>query len=600
LCVLGQPLFVSAQTKDSTKVYKKIKKFAYKRKFTKMLYGFVFTEPRPPVDPATANSRSLSNKQKKKDPNARYVGQVIREINIEVHDPFGFSVNDTIERSVSGLQNLGNKAHIRTRNFIVRNMLLFRKNDKVDILEITESERILRQAVFITDARIFLTPVKGSDSVDVKVVVHDRWSWEIWLDLTDVTEGEFTFREYNLGGFGHQFSQYVSNDFAVNEPEYRTRYAINNIGHTYITSNLQYKSAVDNRELGLSFMRPFYSPLTKWAGGVSGINTWKTFNIMGEDSVIQKHPVEYLQTDYWIGRNFNPRKNNSIDNRSRNIGMAVRYYNIHFKERPSFDLDTLRTNLDASLYIGSLSYSVRKFYKDKYIYRFGNNEDVPEGLLIQGLYGILDKEQHKLRYYLGFEVSRGKHLDRLGYLSGSVAYGNFFNKNVRSNITINPGLFYFSDLLKIGRWHFRQFLEYKWVIGINKPILERISFNPMELYGLSTDTIRGSQKMFLNLQTVFYSPYNLIGFNFAPILLIGFGIIQREREELFDTRIYQSYGAGLLIRNENLLVNTFRISLVAYPYTVNSNKHIALNPAVSFSLRLKGFAVGSPSPVPYQ
>lgn len=599
LCVLYQPFFATAQTRDSANIYKKIKKFAYKRKFTKFLYGFVFTEPRPPAQLDMANSRFLSNRQKKADPNERYAGRTIRGIIIEVHDPFGYSVNDTLMHPVSGLQNLGNKAHLRTRHIVVRNMLLFRKNDKVDILKITESERILRQAVFITDARIIVQPA-GKDSADVRVLVHDRWSWEVWLDLVDATEGELTFREYNLGGLGHQFRQDISNDFLVNQPEYRTRYTINNIGHTYITSNIYYIAETDNRQLRLSLTRPFYSPLARWAGGVTFWNTWKAFNFVGLDSIPQRYPLEYLQTDYWIGRAFNPTKSNSIDIRSRNIGVAVRYYNIKYRERPPFEADTLRLNLNTSLYIGSLSYSVRKFYKDKYIYRFGNNEDVPEGLLIQGLYGVQVKEQHKLRYYLGFELSRGKHVDKIGYLSGSVAYGNFFNKGVRNNVTINTGMFYFSDLLKVGRWHFRQFVEYKWVMGFNKPIQERIKLSPFELYGFMTDTITGSYKMFLNLQTVFYSPYNLVGFNFAPVLLIGLGMIQHEREEFFNTRIYQSYGVGLLIRNENLLVNTFRVSLVAYPYTVHGSKHIALNPAVSFSLRLAGFAAGSPDPVVYQ
>ncbi len=592
----------SQEPKDSTSLYKKLKDFADKRKVTKFLYGCFFRDPYAGPPPSLNNSRSKSNGKKNKDPNAKYAGRIIKNIDIQVYDPFGHSVNDTVTRPVTGLQNLGNKAHIKTQTGIVRNILLFKKNEKIDLLKITESERMLRQAVFINDARIYVAPVgRSKDSVEVKVFVHDRWSLDVWVEMYDLTEVGVTFGEYNLGGLGQQLTQYVTNDFLENEPSSETRYSINNIGRTYISSSVFYRTGSMNHDLGFTVNRPFYSPLTRWAGGIVVSRMWRSYHYWGEDSSLQQTPLNYYYTDYWLGKSFHPFGKNSIDNRSRNIVIAVRYVNTHYLSRPSFEVDTGRLFRHSALYIGSVSYSVRKFYKDQYIYRFGANEDISEGWLLQGLYGVQDREEHKFRYYAGFEISRGRRFGKFGYLFGSFIYGNYFNKEVKNNATINTSLFYFSNLLEVGRWRVRQFVHYRLVYGFNKPQDERLGLDPLEMYGFVSDSIRGTRKMVLNLESVLYTPYNIIGFRFAPVFLLAFGMIDQDREKFFDTRIYQAYAIGILFRNENLLINTFRFTVGAYPViTTQGQKHFKINPSVSFSLRIRGLTVGRPTPVIYQ
>jgi hypothetical protein len=597
--VVSPSISLKAQQKDSTDIYRKIKKYAYKRKFTKFLYEGVFRDPPAPVPPSLSNKKSLSNQQKQIDPNAAFVGKTIRQIIVQVYDPFGHSVNDTLVHEISSLQKLGNRAHITTRTIIIRNLLLFKKNQKVDILKITESERIIRQAIYVNDARIYLSAA-GHDSVDVKVIVQDRWSWDVEAEITSPTDGNVTFRDRNLGGLGQQFNQTVYHDFSDKQSEYQGHYNINNIGNTYLSSMLSYSTKKNYQQVGLAINRFFFSPLTKWAGGATGFKTWDRYKYL-EDSVAKSVPLEYFSSDYWIGRSFNPRKGNSIDKKSRNISVAIRYTGTHYQKRPSFELDTNRINLHSSLYIGSVGYSVRKYYKDKYIYRFGANEDVPEGWLAQILYGILDKEQNKLRYYTGFELSWGKHYDRLGYIGGALAYGNYFNKGVRDDAAINAGLTYFSDLIKIGRWYIRQFAYYRFVYGINKTKLQTISFSRGEMYGLNSALLKGTRKMVLDLETVIYTPYSLIGFRFAPVVLIGIGMVDKEQPKFFNTRVYQSYAAGVLIRNENLLVSSFQFTVGVYPYTVpGNNTHFKVNPIASFSLKVSGFAASKPNPIMYQ
>lgn len=585
-------------------IYPKIKRIAEKHKLTKLAYDAVFVSSPTTVLSDQDENITKSNKQKRKDPNSRYAGRIIKKIEIVVYDPFGHSVSDTMSRKINDLQKLGNRIHLSTHKAVVHNLLLFNENEALDILEISESERILREARYVGDARIWVSGSKNArDSVDVLVIVHDRWSWDLQGNLNSTSSGSAVFRDRNFGGLGLLFEQSASYDYISGNYNYRSQYSVNSIGNSYISSTLYYTDEKEISQAGLSFDRSFYSPLAKWAGGASETKTWTYFKYTSPDSISKASFLDYINSDYWIGRSFNPGKKSShIDKKSRNIGVAFRYANLHHIERPSFrDIDTGMVNVNSSLYLGSLGYSKRKYYKDKYIYRFGANEDVPEGSLVQLTYGLRDLELHKLRYYLGLEISTGRHFDGLGYLSSSLSYGSFFNKSIKNESALNAGLFYFSDLFRLGKWKVRQFLNYKLVYGFNKPPKDYINLRPEEMDGFDIDTLRGSRKMVLSLETVLYAPYRVVGFSFAPVLLFSFGVLNAERSQFFDTQVYQTYALGLLIRNENLVASSLQISAGYYPYLAgNSSQSFKMNPITSLTLKVYGFAISKPSPVVYQ
>src|SRR5688572_7128636 len=127
---------------DTLDIYRKIKKLAYKSRVTKLVYHSIFVDPAPRV----YEVKPLSDKQKKEDPVQKYKGKVIQNIYIEVLDPFGYSIHDTLKRKTYPLQELGNRYHVTTRHRIIRNMLLFEEEDTLDPLKISESERLLRAA----------------------------------------------------------------------------------------------------------------------------------------------------------------------------------------------------------------------------------------------------------------------------------------------------------------------------------------------------------------------------------------------------------------------------------------------------------------------
>jgi hypothetical protein len=584
-----------AEVKDSLKFYKKIKAFAYKRKLTKMAYDAVFVEPKPVEYPKEPSSKE----EKIVNPYLKYQDKIVRNIRIKVYDPFGYSLTDTVPGKINRLERTGNRAHTTTRKWIIINKLLFKENEPLVPLELSETERILREAKYINDVSIFVTPSPTSmDSVDVNVTVIDKWPITIPFLVTDVFVNA-KFRNYNLFGVGQTFEQFAE----VRRPnllDFYGSYSIDNIDNTYITATLYYRTNRDITQTSISFDRGFYSPLAKWAGGVYLSKAWSFYDYTDSIEGPKRSPSDYISYDVWGAKSFKLSKDTTMFNQSTSFILGGRYYATEYQRRPNADIDPGRTILNSYGVVGNVGFAIQQYYKDKYIYRFGANEDVPEGIIIQYIYGGLKIESKKIRYYSGVEVARAKRFKRIGYLSATFGYGMFFNQQVPNDVTFKYNLYYFSNLLKKGRWYFRQFLKYDYLFGENKISNERITITPDDLYGFSSGSLAGTTKMLLNSETVAYLPYNVIGFRLAPVITAGFGIIGSPEKHLVESNLYQAYTIGLMVRNENLLSSTFQVSFGMYPFFPDGGNYILkYNPIASFTLRVRNFTVSKPSFISY-
>jgi hypothetical protein len=120
------------------------------------------------------------------------------------------------------------------------------------------------------------------------------------------------------------------------------------------------------------------------------------------------------------------------------------------------------------------------------------------------------------------------------------------------------------------------------------------------MYGFNNGTLLGRTKMVLNLEAVAYAPYNIIGFRFAPLLLVAGGLLETDKVKLFQSIVYQAYSVGLLIRNENLLNASFEITYGIYPNLPDGNtRFYKFNPVTSFTLKVRSFAISKPTIVDY-
>lgn len=593
--LLVQPLGAFAQ-EDSTALYQSIHDYSKKHKFTRWIYEGIFVEPqsgeKPPA-PKTPPRRT--------NPAERYRGKIVRSIQVTVTDPFGYSVDDTTRAPVAWIQKAGNSMHTHSRGYVIRDLLLIRRFDKLDPLKVTESERLLRASPIVNDARITVHRATGSkDSVDVYVVVHDKWNYDVSAE-GDLSSVSTTLRDRNFLGLGQELEQRVAYGPGFERPELSGQHRVYNIENTYITSLLRYSTSASSDQVGLRFDRAFYSPLTRMAGAIALTKVWihiPQLDSTGEEiGTMHLNPVYF---DTWIGRSF-PIANDGTDpGRSSNIVGGLRYFQTRYASRPSFDLDTLRINSDQSTWLASAGFSVRQYYKERYLYRFGAIEDVPEGMLLTATTGVRKTEGGGPLVYGGVEVSRGRYFSDFGYASLFAGYGTFWEAGETVDATMSAGFLYFSDLVTIGKWHLREFVRGNLMLGFDKPVYNRINLNGDQLYGFSSDLVSGAHKEVFRFETVAYAPYNILGFRFAPVLLYGFGTIGEEGDPLFSGRIYNALTLGILVRNENLLVNTFEVSLSFYPFIPEDNGGVLeVGSFNSFSLKPPDFTFTQPDVVGY-
>ncbi|MFT3883932.1 MAG: hypothetical protein QM724_00445 [Flavobacteriales bacterium] len=594
ILLLLAPIAAQAQT-DTTSIYRKIEAAASKHKFTQWIYDGIFVPPKDADEPAPS-----SESTRRVNPFLKYAGRIVRNIEVRTFDPFGFSVDDTTLKPVNVLQTWADRLHRKTRPRIVRNLLLVKPLEPLDSLQVTESERVLRASPYVNDARI-MPLVVGKDSVDLLVLVHDKWSIDVDGEA-DLTSASGRLRERNFLGWGQALEQRVGYRLGVPQLALSGSHSVYNIGRSYVSSNVFYSSNEDADQVGFALSRPFYSPLAKWAGGVSWDRTWGHYDVTDADGVVQqRYRLDPTNADAWVGRGFVLGDGKSMGSRSSNIIVAARYAQTRYFDRPPPSVDPTGVYRNNSLFLVSTGLSIRQYYKERYLFRFGNSEDVPEGLLVRATVGVQRRELTPNAPYVGVDASRGRNYTGIGYLSAGIGYGTFFQGRDVSDGTFRLSLLYFSDLRTWGRWHFRQFGRFNLTYGYNKPAYSYITLNGTQLYGFSSNILRGVHKEVLDLETVAYAPYNLWGFRIAPVLLMGFGTIGDEHDPVFAGRIYSAFSLGLLVRNENLLVRTFEVSVGFFPYVPDKGGSLLeFNNFGSFSSRAADFTFAEPGVIAFE
>ncbi len=600
LCYMAaaQSSHAQDQPADTTEtIYEKIERFSKKRKVTRWIHSTIFVPPEPdqaPPAPAVPSRRV--------NPHDQYAGKIIRRIDVDVYDPFGYTVEDTIPRETNGLQRSGNRFHAKTKRAIIRNLLLIKPHEKLDPLKTVESERILRTSPAINDARILIVPAGlNSDSVDVVVRVLDRWSLDVGAD-GDLSSATVRATERNLLGLGHELEQRMTFRFDQQFLRMRGHHRVYNIGNSYISSFASYMITEDRDHAGISLQRPFYSPLTEYAGGLAFSKTW----IRSPIAFVAGEPVEFdridpVNLDTWAARSFPLEKDGPESGRISNIVLGARYAQTRYHERPPPERDIFGVYRDNSLFLVGVGLTQRQYYKERYLFRFGLTEDVPEGLMMRFIAGVQKRQQMVNMPYVGAELARGRHYERFGYLNLEVGYGTFFSPSGIFDGTFRSGFTYFSDLAPIGRWHIRQFVRGESVMGFSKPGFSRLTLNVENMYGFQSYQISGVHRTILNFETVAYAPWDLIGFRIAPVFLMGFGILNEEGQAYLSGRVHSSYTLGILVRNERLLLNTFEVALSFYPFVPEEAGPLwRHNAFTNFNTGTRDFNFVSPHIIGYQ
>ena len=588
------------EKKDSLKTMKNIEKYSKKSKFGKLMYRLVFRSSKI-SQPSQKKIRKISIIKKSFDKNE---GKIIRNIKIETLDPFGYSAENLNDKPNRGFDKFGNSIHLKSKNFTIKNILLFKKYDRLDSLVAKESERLVRRQRFVRSVVIRPLSVEGTtDSVDISVRVLDSWSL-IPKGAFSNSKANIDLTERNFFGFGHEFENNVANRFADGQKSYSTRYKINNIKNSFVSATAEYNNDLDNNSYkSIKIERPFFSTFTKWAGGISYKHQFYTDSLPNNAALFAKQSFKFNTKDFWAGHSIRIFKGFTEEVRTIKLVNTFRYADTDYTEKPSLEYDPNNFYNSEKLYLTSIGISSQKFQEDKYLFNFGLIEDVPYGYNIAATGGIQEKNLIN-RAYFGGKFSYGNYFE-FGYLSANVEYGTFMNNGNNEESTLRIEGNYFTNLYSIGNWKIRQFIKPTLVFGNNRNTIIKDRLNLDDANGIpgfsSNYKLLGNKKLLINLQTQTYVPGNWIGFHFSPFLNVVLGSLAQGDSQLFTSKIYSQIGVGVLINNDYLVFNSFQISFSFYPTLPDgSSNRTTTNSFKNYDFQLQDYLIGEPTIIPYR
>jgi hypothetical protein len=553
------PLHPHKQKNDSTDKNDPIVKFfsknASKRQINKWIYDLLINEKKPP---------------KKKDINfvenySDIEGKEIRNIYYKRLPPFGGSVKDTTKKDDSWIAKLGNNTRFPTSTFILKNNITLKKGDVVTKDKIEESERLLRQLGYISEAKIIVKKIPSDTNyVDILVISKDQFPHAFDAGLVH-NYPKVKLYSTNLFGQGLGFSQ--SYTFTPkNDPKHGfvTGLRVRNLYGTQIDLDGAFTNKNIKKEVFFRANRSFYRKGTKDAGGFIINRSYRNYSITGSEQIYLDIPLNYFKTDFWYGHAFNIKSNNYFNNTT----LYVSFQNINSKFYAMEDSLTIYPYFDNNhFYFISTSLARRHYFKNKLIYSFGRTEDVPYGFMATMTYGYNHTDTIG-RHYVGLHLNMGRTIiPNRGYFAFKIDATTFFRKSAQEQGTIRLTATYISNLIQARCCKLRNFIDFIYLRGFNRLPFEYtyLKESKQGITGFTSMVERGKEKFVIKTENVLFKPKRFWGFQFAYFSFADIGFIGDGRKMIFSNTPYISFGAGLRIRNDNLVFKTVQIRFAFLP-----------------------------------
>lgn len=582
--------------KDSTSIYKNIQQFSQKKKTTSFLHRLVFR----PIKPKLPQKKNTSFDYKP------YQGKTIRSITIITLDPFGNKIQSETNlkppKKLKKIEKIGNDLHLKSKDYTIRKVLLFKENDAVDSLSIKESIRLIRSQRFINRVDIMITDLPGLDnSVDIILNVLDSWSLIPNASFSS-SQTTLKLKERNFLGQGHEIRGEYTNKFNEGENGHILQYTIPNFRKTFIkVQAITQKDIEDNSFKNFEISRQFFSPLTKWAGGISYEQHFRQDTLADKNLVFSKQQFKYNTDDYWLGHAITLEKSPTERKKITNLILAARYVNVKFFEAPTVTYDSIQFYSNEKLALFSLGLNARSFIQERFLFNNGIIEDVPIGKAYSITSGYQRKNNLE-QLYLGTRASFGNYY-RWGFFSLNAEWGTYFNSSKTTQTAFTFQANYFTKLYEVGDWKIRQFFKQLVVLGNNRLASngDRITLNGENGIPGFNNTLFGTKKMVFSTQTQSYSPWNLWGFRLNPFFNYTLGILGNDKKSNIKSQAYSSIGLGVIINNDYLVFSSFQLSFAYYPTLFGPNdKNLRTNAFETSDFGLLDFELNKPRTVIYK
>lgn len=496
-----------------------------------------------------------------------YRGKVIRNVDIKVIYPYGVSIEQPKNNHFNKFQKFANRIQIKTKDWVVRNDLLFKPGDAVIPVLFSDTEKNLWKRNTFKDLKIFMLPVEGSESlVDVVVMVQDMWSWSLNSSLEyNKIAGGIQFK--NFLGLPQSITNWVSLNFRKdNLWSVYGNYMYENIRSSHIDTKVSYVYSNFTKGGKLQITRDFFSANSKWAGHIKA-GIFRESNAL-PNSFGPSIPtnVFYNWQDVWLATSFKLTGKAGEKHDLLRFILSGRMYRSSYIARPyKRSEDGAQTFIDRTYFLGSIGFANWNYYVDHSVYYLGQAEYFSRGLNGAVILGFDYDEELQKRFYSGLQLEYGKYIDRTGYYHIRASYGGFTKKNSYQQILFRITQNFYSRPIKLGRkFMFRQFISAHINLGFNRPIGKELVVNDANGFrGVFTNYIRGTRSYVFNFETDVYPTFKVLGFTSSVFAFADIAITQQN--SLYGFQLKQAYGAGIRLRNLGLGIGSFELTFAYYP-----------------------------------
>jgi hypothetical protein len=539
--------------------------------------------------------------QKSEAPFLPYEGKIIRRIKI-THIGFERTMYDSSKRFMNAVTKVANALHYNTREQVIRDNLFIRERRPLNPYKVADNERYLRDLDFILDSKIIVHPVGKSDSVDVEVVTRDVFSLGARVSSSGIDDYRLGLYDANLFGMGQRLQTDIGFEggrlpFVGFDVFYRK----SSLWGSLINASVGYTQLDNARSLGgeneyayfMRLDRPLVSPYSRLAGGLEVSRNWSRNVYQYTDSIFRTY--RYNIEDAWAGYNFSI--GNVNQNRDRHF-IALRYYRQHYSLRP-MQVEEVRNPIynDQRFVLAELTFYHQNFYKERYIYGFGRTEDVPYGQTVNITTGWA-REMGLNRMYAGVSASKG-FVNKNGSFSridGGI--GTFFTRDEISDGTAFVSGTHYSKLYQYRHFKIRHLMQAGYARSYKNTVRELLTLND-ELKGFSPDSLYGTQRISVRLETTLFTNWKLIGFRFAPFMSLENALLHIPKSSSPVGNFYWGATGGVRVRNENLIFGTIELRCFYFPRAVLGVDKFSVKISTNVRFKYSGNFVRPPSFVQY-
>ena len=561
---IGQPGIDNVQDSSgylkSQVFYDTIYKKFSRKKFSRLLYGLAFVEPRNPVLGDTMQVVQSDS------PFEKFRNKTIRNIHIEVLPPFGASIYDTMRSASTVAGKTLNSFHMNTRKYVIRRNLLFQKGDCLDPYVLGDNERILKDMSGIDDARIIVKqPDANSDTVDIVIVAKDVWSLGIDIPLVTLAKAGFRIFDGNFLGLGDKITTNMS--LALNRAPlfifHGFTYSYTNIAGSFIDATIIYTADdLDQNTAGVMLNKGFITNQTRWAGGFSAFYQKAILSRPEQISIINYSHNEGL----WLGIAMPLKK----DKKSSRAIISSSYSQKYYTSRPFVTRDVNKEFYNIRQVLTSVAISKNNYYITDYVLQFGKTENLPYGHLLE-ITGGLEINDFYHRWYSGARFGAGNYFHGFGFLSGFIKMGGFILGKSFEDGVFKANLNYFTPLLlsKNHQFKFRTFLSFDYRLAFNSVHNNEDYFNANLFFKMEDVAVpaffHGQKSLGLKISAICFTPYYFYGFRFALMSQVLAGTVWQKNIPAFNSAFFSGFGMSLIIKNDNLIFPPILLSAWFYP-----------------------------------